>query len=204
MIHLPKFRKITTAPELDLFATTYTRCSGFHVNPEYYDANQVFAVWYQDIMVGGFVLGSGQELRTLEVFAQKQGRVALYEHVQHSVSHTEMCCFWMDPAFHKKTWLNFFVWICVAYALQVFGTPQLIFGTNSGRLAALYSAASKCELLHSDYVNQKQTFIFTGPRKYCMLGVAQILKYKIQRLGKLAGQSKQHKNMVFKKVELAL
>ena len=95
----------------------------------------------------------------------------------------------MDPAFHKKTWLNFFVWLCVAYALQAYGTPQLIFGTNSARLAALYSATPKCRLLHADYVNHKQTFIFTGPRKDCLLGVAQILLYKIKRLWKIAGRT---------------
>lgn len=77
----------------------------------------------------------------------------------------------MDPSSHKKAWLNFFVWLCVAYALQVYGTKQLIFGTSSARLAALYSAAPKCRLLHTDYVNQKQTYIFTGPRKDCLAGV---------------------------------
>ncbi|MCC6280720.1 MAG: hypothetical protein IT262_08975 [Saprospiraceae bacterium] len=95
----------------------------------------------------------------------------------------------MDPNIHQKTWLNFYIWLCVAYALRVFGTKQLIFGTNSARLAALYSSASKYQLLHTDCVNQKQTFIFTCPRKDCLLGVAEILYYKMKRLGKIKGRA---------------
>ena len=191
MLHFPKFKKINTALELDAFSATYTRCSGFNVPRDYYESNQVFVVSWKACIVGGFVLGTGERLRTLEVFAGDESRDNLYHHVRQSKPHTEMCCFWMDPAFHKKTWLNFFVWLCVAYALRVYGTQQLIFGTNSTRLAALYSATPKCHLLHSDYIRHKQTFIFTGPRRDCLLGVAQILYYKMKRLGKLtAGTQK--------------
>lgn len=66
--------------------------------------------------------------------------------------------------------------------MQVYGTRQLIFGTNSARLAALYSTTPKCRLLHADYVNHKNTFIFTGLRKDCLVGVSQILIYKMKRL----------------------
>ena len=188
MQYFPAFRKITTTEELNAFAAIYTRCSGFVVPEAYYASNQVFAVYWQKQMVGGFVLGTGERLRTLEVFAGAETRPALYQQLQAAEAYTEMCCFWMDPAFHKKTWLNFFVWLCVAYALWTFGTPQLIFGTNSVRLAALYSATPKCKMLHADYINHKKTFIFSGPRRDCLTGVAQILWYKIKRLQKLAGQ----------------
>jgi len=98
----------------------------------------------------------------------------------------------MASDIRKKTRLNFFVWLCVAYALWACGTPQLIFGTNSVRLAALYSATPKCRLLHSDFLNQKHTFIFTGPRKDCLIGVAQIMYYKMKRLAKIAGKRNKH------------
>jgi hypothetical protein len=185
MKFVPSFKMLTLPQELDVFATTYTQCSGFNVNRDYYESNQVFAIYYMDTMVGGFVLGAGERLRTLDVFAGDESRENLYDHVKQSRPHTEMCCFWMHPGFHKKTWLNFFVWFCVAYALWVYGTPQLIFGTNSARLASLYSAAPKCSLLHSDYIRHKRTFIFTGPRRDCLAGVAHILVYKIKRMVKM-------------------
>lgn len=103
MLHFPKFRKINTGEALDVFATTYQRCSGFNVNRDYYETNQVFGIWWKARMVGGFVLGADARLRTLEVFAGNEHRDGLYRHVEASATHTEMCCFWMDPAFHKKT-----------------------------------------------------------------------------------------------------
>jgi hypothetical protein len=186
MLHVPNFKKINTSNELDIFATNYTACSGFVVNRDYYTSNQVFGIWWKGAMVGGFVLGTGAQLRTLEVFASDANRPALYDHVRASVAHTEMCCFWMAASIRKKTWLNLLVWIYVAYALQYFGTKQLIFGTNSARLAALYSAAEHSRLLHSDVVKHKHTFIFTGPRSCCVLGVVQIMVYKIRRLWRLS------------------
>ena len=183
MLHLPSFRRLSQTHELDRFASTYLRCSGFNVPREYYEANQVFGVYWQGAMIGGFVLGSGSTLRTLEVFSASENRPALYQHVQQSgLPHTEMCCFWIAPACRNKAWLNFFVWLCVAYALRAYGTKQLIFGTHSPRLAALYSAAPKSSLLHTDQLSHKQTFIFTGPRRHCLSGVAHILYYKTKRL----------------------
>ena len=188
MALLPTFKKINNTQELDVFASTYTQCSGFNVNRDYYENNQVFGVYCQKRMVAGFVLGTGETLRTLEVFVGEEHRNGLYQKVTDTVPHTEMCCFWMEPGTRKKTLLNFFVWFCVAYALRFFGTQQLIFGTNSVRLAALYSAASQANLIHSDYLKQKRTFVFSGPRRYCLLGVAQILWYKFKRTLKIVNQ----------------
>ncbi|MBK8564195.1 MAG: hypothetical protein IPN76_12870 [Saprospiraceae bacterium] len=185
MFHLPTFKRLRTSGELEAFSRTYFQCSGFDVNLAYFMANQVFGVEWQGRMVGGFVLGTGERLRTLEVFAGTESRPALYHEMQQAEAPTEICCFWMDPATRKKTWLNFFVWCCMAYSLQVFGTEQLVFGTNSARLALLYSATPKCRLLHSDCINNRRTFIYTGPRRHCLLGVGQILCYKIRRLVKL-------------------
>lgn len=188
MAFIPKFKKINNAEELDVFASTYTQCSGFNVNRDYYENNQVFGIYCQERMVAGFVLGTGETLRTLEVFVGEEHRSGLYQKVTDTVPHTEMCCFWMEPGTRKKTLLNFFVWFCVAYALRFFGTQQLLFGTNSVRLATLYSAASKAKLIHSDYLKQKRTFVFSGPRRYCLLGVAQILWYKLKRTLKIVNQ----------------
>lgn len=191
MFHFPSFRRIAQAEEIAQFSATYLQCSGFKVPQAYYESNQVFAVNWKGAMIGGFVLGTGAKLRTLEVFANDECRETLYQNLQKTaLKHTEMCCFWIDPRLRNKTSLNFFVWFCVAYALRVYGTQQLIFGTNSGRLATLYSAAPKSTLLHTDLINHKQTYIFSGPRKHCLSGVVQILAYKIKRLLALRANAK--------------
>ncbi len=191
MLHVPSFRRITQPQAINRFAEAYFQCSGFKVPDEYYATNQTFGIYWQGELIGGFVLGSGPSLRTLEVFAGCEERRRLYEQVRAlGVDHTEMCCFWIQPSCRKKTGLNFFVWLCVGYALRVYGSKQLIFGTNSVRLATLYDAAPKSTLIHTDYLNQKRTFIFTGPRKDCLSGVVHILYYKIKRLMALQANEK--------------
>lgn len=187
MIAFPTFSSLRQSNDINRFAECYTACSGFQVPSEYYTANRVFGVRFRGQMVGGFVLASGNTLRTLEVFAGPEHRDELYQTVRQSAQATELCCFWMAPACRRNVLMNFFTWCCVAYALQRYGTPQLVFGTNSVRLAALYANASKGKLLHTDYLNHKRTFVFAGPRQYCLLGVAQILCCKTKRMLKTAG-----------------
>jgi hypothetical protein len=191
----PTFQRITETPSLEQFALLYTQHSGFNVPKMYYDTNQVFGVYLNGKIFAGFVLGAGDRLRTLEVFSNDDHRIALYQQIQNAAPHTEICCFWMDPVCRKKTFLNFFVWLCVAYALRMYGTQQLIFGTNSARLAALYGASPKCKLVHRDHIHQKNTFIFTGPRRDCLAGVSHILWYKIKRLLQIKYQKHQHNKM---------
>ncbi len=176
------FSTLTDPQDIETFSQEYARCSGFVVQRDYYETNRVFALRRNGRMVGGFVLGSGAVLRTLEVFAGNEARQRLYEHVRQANNATEMCCFWIAPVVRKKFWQNLYVWLCVAFALQVYGRQRLIFGTNSARLAALYNSSRKSELLHSDCIREKQTFIFTGRRSDCLIGIVNILGYKISRL----------------------
>lgn len=182
MLPFPSFSTLTDPRDIETFSREYARCSGFVVQRDYYETNRVFAVRRNGRMIGGFVLGSGAILRTLEVFAGNESRRHLYKQVGQPDNPTEMCCFWIDPVCRKKFWLNLYVWLCVAYALQVHGRQRLIFGTNSARLAALYGSSRKSELIHSDRIREKQTFIFTGRRSDCLIGIINILGYKIGRL----------------------
>lgn len=47
MSYLPSFRRIQNSRELDAFAATYMRCSGFNVPRDYYEANQVFGIYWK-------------------------------------------------------------------------------------------------------------------------------------------------------------
>lgn len=181
MLPFPSFSTLTDLRDIETFSREYARCSGFVVPRDYYETNRVFAIRRNGRMLGGFVLGCGAVLRTLEVFAGNESRQHLYEQVGQKNSPTEMCCFWIDPIYRKQFWLNLYVWVCVAYALQVYGRKRLIFGTNSARLAALYNSSRKSQLIHSDCIREKQTFIFTGRRSDYLIGIANILGYKISR-----------------------
>lgn len=195
MLPFPSFSTLTDAQDIDTFSREYTRCSGFVVPRDYYETNRVFAAHWKGSMIGGFVLGTGKTLRTLEVFSGNESRERLYGQLQQSDSPTEMCCFWIDPVCRKKFWLNLYVWVCVAYALQVYGRQQLIFGTNSARLAALYNSSRKSELIHSERIREKQTFIFTGRRNDCLLGIIHILGYKISRWSNIKRRVRNNPNI---------
>lgn len=188
MLHLPKFRKLSTIQELEFYAETYEQCSGLPVPMTYLEANQVFGIYLQGKMVGGFILGSGEQLRTIEFFAAPEIHEQLYTRMETPDSYTEICCFWIDRTYRRKTSINYFIWVSMAYALKKYGSKNIIFGTCSPRLAALYSATPRSVFLHSDFIKNKQTFIFIAKKKGCIGGILQIVYHKLKRLLQITGK----------------
>lgn len=197
MLHFPKFRKLSTGQELNFYAETYEQCSGLPVPSSYLEANHIFGIYIQNRMIGGFILGSGNQLRTIEFFAAKEAHESLYNQMEVLNSYTEICCFWIDRAFRSKTIINYFIWLSMAYALKKYGTENIIFGICSRRLAALYSATPCSVFLHSDFIKNKQTFIYVARKKGCIGGIAQIVWYKLKRLLRIV--KKRHSPVVFSK-----
>lgn len=103
MLPFLSFSTLTNPQDIDTFSREYARCSGFVVQRDYYETNRVFAVCWKGRMIGGFVLGAGKTLRTLEVFSGSESRERLYEQLRQPGSPTEMCCFWIDPGCRKMT-----------------------------------------------------------------------------------------------------
>ncbi len=182
MLHFPKFRKLSTTQALDFYANTYEKCSGLPVPMAYLESNHVFGIYLGNKMIGGFILGSGEQLRTIEFFAAPEVHEKLYAQMEAPNSYTEICCFWIDRAYRRKTSINYFTWVSMAYALKKYGTEHIIFGTCSRRLAALYSATPRSVFLHSDFIKNKQTFIFVARKKGCVSGILQIVYHKLKRL----------------------
>ncbi|MEL7123517.1 MAG: hypothetical protein AAFO07_29010 [Bacteroidota bacterium] len=181
----PKFKKLSDAQVLGYYASTYEKNSGLAVPMDYLKNNHVFGIHYQGKMIGGFILGSGGHLRTIEFFAAKEKHEALYQQMDSVDTYTEICCFWIDKAFRKRTFINYFTWVAMAYSLKKWGTKNIIFGTNSIRLAALYATTPKSIPLHKDKVNKKRTFIFVAKKKGSMKGILEIVYHKFVRLIKV-------------------
>ncbi|GAB4404969.1 MAG: hypothetical protein OHK0039_05590 [Bacteroidia bacterium] len=183
-ISIPRLQKLTSQTELSQYGATYFQCSGLAVPAAYLDSasNRVYGIRYNKEMIGGFVLGQGETLRTLEVFAQPDARHRLYHELGSASACTEITCFWIAPGFRRNTALNTFVWLCLGFTLSRFGASQVIFGTCSASLAKLYSATPRALLIHRDVVNGKNTFIFRGDRQVSWQAFAEILRYKWARL----------------------
>lgn len=182
MYTIPKFKKLSTDQELHFFATTYEQNSGLPVPMAYLQDNHVFGIYLRKKMIGGFILGSGQHLRTVQFFAAKEKHQELFQRMEPLESYTEICCFWIERAYRRKTIINYFIWVSMALSLKKYGTKNIIFGTQSSRLAALYSATDKSVFLHSDKIKNRQTFIYVARKKGCVTGILQIVYYKFKRL----------------------
>ncbi len=186
-ISIPRLKKLTDPDQLNRYGETYFQCSGLAVPSEYLNSgsNRVYGIFYKKEMMGGFILGSGKTLRTLEVFAQPPARQRLYERLGEMGDFTEITCFWIARQFRKNVWLNTFVWLCLGFTLRRFGSPKVIFGTCSASLARLYSVSKKVQLVHEDFVNGKRTFIYWGGMESCAHVFREIIAFKLGRTLKI-------------------
>ena len=188
MITIPSLKRLKSQTQLDYYSETYLKCSGLPIPQVYINNpdNRVYGIFYNNKMIGGFILGKGQTLRTLEVFAQPDARRRLYDSVGEIHECTEITCFWIDPKFRKNPYLNTYTWICLAIMLKCVGNKKVIFGTCSASLAKLYSTTSKSVLIHKDVVNGKPTFIFRGDQQVSLIGFFEVLRHKWSRMARVS------------------
>ena len=187
MLRIPQLKRLQSQNDLHQYAATYFDCSGLPVPMEYISSpgNRVYGVFLKRKMIGGFILGQGTSMRTLEVFAQPEARLNLYQSIAPVSDFTEITCFWIDPAFRKNTALNTYVWLALAFCMRRFGTPKILFGTCSSSLARLYGVTPKSELIHRDRINRKRTYIFQSERSVSLLGFMEILRFKLGRTARI-------------------
>jgi len=188
MLSLPTFRQLTNAAERQTYAEQYEACSGLPVPQEYLlspDTN-VFGIYYQKTLIGGFMLGFGQDFRTVQLFAQQEAQPAVKASMGNAADYTELCCLWLARR-HRTTFvINTFTWLVMLYALLRFANRRLLFGTCSLSLARLYATSKKTNLLHEDFVQRKRTFIFTAQKQDYFVGILNVLWHKCGRTLRLS------------------
>lgn len=187
MLRIPKLKRLQNQTDLHQYATTYFQSSGLPVPIEYLSStdNLVYGVFLKGEMIGGFILGKGNVMRTLEVFAQPEARLKLYHSIGPVSDFTEITCFWIAAAHRSNTALNTYVWLALAFSLRRFGTPKILFGTCSSSLARLYGVTPKSELIHRDRMNGKRTYIFRSERSVSLQGFMEILRFKLSRTARI-------------------
>jgi hypothetical protein len=183
MIALPKIKKLKSQSLLQTYGHTYFECSGLSVPQSYLQqpGNRVYAIYLNKQMIGGFILGSGASLRTLEVFARPEAASQLKQQMGPAGDFTEITCFWIAPEFRHHTQLNTFIWLALAFCLKRFGNKKILFGTCSAPLARLYGVTEKSVLIHQDEVMGRRTFIFQSNRSESLRGFLEIIRYKLKR-----------------------
>lgn len=183
MNFFPTLKQISTKDELVTFSKKYFTCSGLPIPQEYMnnEMNRVFAIYWRNELIGGFILGRDTNFRTIEFFAKPEKQAAVVSQLEELTKYTEITCFWINKKYRTNTQLNLFVWLSMTYALRMYGTQYFLFGTCSRSLARLYGQTSKSIQIHRDRINNKSTFIFKAHRSSCVTGMFEIIGHKLKR-----------------------
>ena len=191
MFSTPRFRRIQSPSALKAFSAQYCKASGLAIPDAYLckPNNFVFGIYYDQQLIGGFILGNHTEFRTVEVFASKRKRAEVEQQLGHLEEYTEICCFYIDRKFRAKARYNFFVWLMMTYALKRYGKQYFLFGTCSRSLARLYAQTPKSIPIHRDFIDGKATFIFKAQRNQSLSGMLEIIAYKLKRTLRLKKQA---------------
>ena len=180
---IPTLRQITNKDQLNAYSDMYFKCSGLPIPKEYLmnPVNRVFAIFWKGNLIGGFILGRDINFRTIQFFAKEHKQESVISQLGDLTEFTEICCFWIQRKYRTNTFLNIFVWLSMTYALRMYGTKYLLFGTCSRSLARLYGQTSKSIQIHRDRINDKATFIFRAHRSTCVTGMLEIISHKLKR-----------------------
>ncbi|MEM9260365.1 MAG: hypothetical protein AAGA62_12015 [Bacteroidota bacterium] len=183
MLSFPTFRQLSTPTERLQYAAQYEACSGLPVPSDYLlsKENQVFGIFYQKTLIGGFLLGFGQDSRTVRLFARSEAQANVLDALGCADNYSELCCLWLARKYRATFLINTFTWLIILYALLRFANPCLVFGTCSRGLARLYASSKRVHLLHEDVINRKPTYIFTGQKHNYLVGILNILLHKYSR-----------------------
>lgn len=182
MKNLPVLNQLTTASQFKQYAAAYENCSGLPVPISYLSENKTFALSLDGKMIGGFILGMGPEFRTIAFFAKAENQSSLNQKLVVPEQFTEITCFWLAAKHSTQSATNLLTWIKLAFAIKKHSNPYLIYGTNSKGLARLYNITKESFLIHKDFCNNKNTFVFVARTRYCIKGILEIMAFKVKRM----------------------
>ncbi|MFK8161266.1 MAG: hypothetical protein AB8H12_02280 [Lewinella sp.] len=180
MFPLPSFNILRSTQSRNDYAELYEQSSGLPIPQDYLHdpANRVFGIVRDRVLVGGFILGEGEALRTVKVFASPADQVNIDGMAGDVGERTEITCFWISAAVRREVTLNRFIWISMIYALTRYSKRTIVFGTCSKGLARLYATSQRAELVSRDRIDRKSTFIFRAEKRDAIAGFCNILAFK--------------------------
>jgi hypothetical protein len=180
-------RKIEDEVLLKEFQRKYIGASGLDVTIDFLKGRTVYAAFnMKNRMCGGFVLGSSNPLRTIEVFASESSRTGLYKSLE-GASCCEINCFWLSVKNGKGFW-SYWFWILFAFKVYAQKEKIIIYGTIARSLANIYGYPARSFLLHTEDMmfdgRMRTSWIFSCHRTYFLKGVMEIFAYKLKNKNK--------------------
>jgi len=180
-------RKINEDHLLEEFRERYASVSGLEVPMDFLKTRAVYGAFnLANKMIGGFVLGTINPFRTIDVFASIGNREGLYSHLN-GTSCCELNCLWLSVNYRKGISVY---WFWLLFATKVSRQPEkmLICGTIAKSLADIYGYPRKSKLLHSEdiFLNGKlrTSYIFIFAKSDFFVGVLETFVYKFRNNGR--------------------
>lgn len=173
-----QLKTLTKESDKLFFRQRYESISGLEIPRSYFNASKTFTFSNKERILGGFMLGSGPDFRTVNMFVSPIHHELFYNIINLN-DFVEVCCFWIDHKYRKHKYLNALLWLKLAYAVTAQPESYVLFGTNSLGLAKMYGRPRKSLLFHHDEIDKKQTFIFIARRKEFAAGVWEIILQKM-------------------------
>jgi hypothetical protein len=156
-----------------IFKEHYELASGLLLPKHYLDASQVFGLIRGKQIIGGFILGSNQPLRTYRVFANEIHWPALHSRLE-QLALCEICCLWLERKYWN--WLTTsFLWFNAARIVSKRKEDMVVFGTVSKGNMILYASTPHAQLIHYDLVDirgtKKSSWIYGIPVKWFFIDI---------------------------------
>ncbi len=171
-------KKLKTSQDLLQFKSKYEKLSGLNLPMNYLKNADVYAFKKTGKIIGGFILNSRQPYRTIDIFIS-ESRLDSIAKIFEASKYCEVCCFWIERTFRKKSFYNAKFWLQMAYKIQTQHKDVILFGTNSRGLAKMYGFPSVSLLFHKDKIKGRDTFVFIARRKDFISGILEIVYSKI-------------------------
>jgi len=168
MKNLPHIQLIENNTQRDHFSWKYYQACGLPVPVKYIEAHQAFQIEWKGEVIGGFIIGEGPVFRTVNSYAKGLVRPIFRRILHPTEDYSEICCYWLDERFQKLGFLNIIICFKIGMVIQKYANKKILFGTDSRRVAQLFSFSTYTRLIHKDQVYGAQTFMFTMERRHCM------------------------------------
>jgi hypothetical protein len=166
-------RPLVDPLEKKIFKARYESASGLLLPDNYLYTNQVFGLLRDKKIIGGFILGSNQPLRTYRVFANEINWSSLHSRLEQRAL-CEICCLWLARKYWN--WLTTsFLWFNAALIVSKRKEDMVVFGTVSKGNMILYGSTLHAQLIHYDVVdirgNKKSSWIYGIPVKWFFIDI---------------------------------
>lgn len=175
-----KLTQLKNRHELAKFGQTYQGLSGIEVPIEFLESSDVLEFSVSGKPLAGFVLShSKSKVRTLDYFVSDKYRPSLSKKLGLLENYSELCCFWISPEIRRNGLKIIEIWVRMAISVRQRCNKEVLFGTNSKKLAVIYGYPKTAVLIHKDSVNKRKCFVFIGQKKHFVPGLIRIALAKI-------------------------